>query len=278
MPSPFRLVVGKEDRIIRGDVYTAESAGDFPLPVLILCHGFKGFKDWGFFPIVASKIAESGYVVITYNSSMNGIGEDLESFTELDKFGRLTYSREQEDLSLVWNSIAEGLLPHADKMKTDDISLFGHSRGGANVLIYALDHPEHIQKVIVWNSVPRVDFFPLTTIQDAEEEGVGYVIHARTGQQLPIYREVLDDIEEHYERFLFLKRLPQLQSELLIVQGDDDLTGFYESAEKMAELAPKAQFHVIEEGNHTFSATHPFTEIPPQLEEAIQTTLAFLSE
>lgn len=278
MPSSFQLDVGKEDRIIRGDVYIAESAGDHPLPVIILCHGFKGFKDWGFFPILASKIAETGFVVITYNGSMNGIGEDLESFTELDKFGRLTYSREQEDLSFVYNAITEGQLPHAAQIKTDDISLLGHSRGGANVLIYALDHPDQIQKVIVWNCVPRVDFFPLTTIQDAEEEGVGYITHARTGQQLPLYREVLDDIEDHYERFLFLKRLPQLQSKLLIVQGDEDHTGFYENAEKMSKLAPNVQFHIVEEGNHTYSATHPFTEITPQLEEAIQTTLAFLTK
>lgn len=278
MPSPFQLTVGKEDRIIRGDVYIAKSTGDQPTPVVILCHGFKGFKDWGFFPILATKIAESGFVVITYNCSMNGIGEDLESFTELDKFGRLTYSREQEDLSLVWNAIIEKQLPHAELMNIDEISLLGHSRGGANVLIYALDHSDQVKKVVVWNSVPRVDFFALTTIQDIEEEGVGYVIHGRTGQQLPIYREVLDDIEDHYERFLFLKRIPTLQSELLIVQGDEDHTGFYEAAEKMANLAPYVTFHIVEEGTHTFSATHPCTEVPPQLAEAIETTLKFLTK
>lgn len=93
----FSFDLGKENRVIRGDIRLPKP--QLPAPVLFICHGFKGFKDWGFFPVLAEKLAEAGFVTVTFNFSMNGIGEDLENFTELEKFSLNTFSREQEDLA-----------------------------------------------------------------------------------------------------------------------------------------------------------------------------------
>ncbi|RZK32728.1 MAG: dienelactone hydrolase, partial [Hymenobacter sp.] len=56
-------------------------------PVIVFVHGFKGFKDWGHFPLLARFFAEQGFVFIKLNLSHNGVVvggtgdlEDLEAF------------------------------------------------------------------------------------------------------------------------------------------------------------------------------------------------------
>lgn len=275
MQQSFTLELGKEDRVIRGEVTISDLAK--PLPVLIVCHGFKGFKNWGFFPTLAGKLAEAGFAVITFNFSMNGVGKDLEHFTELDKFAHLTFSREQEDISFLLYQLKKGNLPFAEAMDGSRLGIMGHSRGGGNSLIFALDHSE-IQAVAIWNSISRVDFFDETLLAELKEKGVAHIYNARTGQQMPIDREVWEDIEENKERYNILGRLPELHCPLLIIQGDQDIPGFYEGAQRMAEAAPQATLHVIPDANHTMGAVHPFAGMTPHLEEAIRETANFFKQ
>lgn len=268
----FQFHVGKENRVIRGEVRVSDKSER--KPVIIICHGFKGYKDWGFFPTLAQHLANQGFAAITFNFSMNGIADKPDVFEELDKFGRLTFSREQEDLSLLLEQIQQKNLPLAQHFDTKRIGLFGHSRGGGNSLIFALDHPE-IGAVVIWNSIHRVDFFAPEVMNEIRQKGVAMITHARTGQQLPITREVLDDIEANQSRFDILTRLPHLTCPLLIVQGDQDLPGLYEGAKKMAQAAPNAQLHIITAANHTMGAVHPFAGITPQLKEAMEVTSTF---
>jgi len=271
----FKLNLGKENRIIRGEVRIQES--NQQAPVILICHGFKGFKDWGFFPTLAEHLAEAGFAAITFNFSMNGIGDEPDAFNELDKFARLTFSREQEDLTILLKKVKQRELPLSDRFDIGRVGLFGHSRGGGNSLIFALDHQE-IRAVAIWNSIHRADFFAPELMEEIRQNGIGYITHARTGQKLPIAREVLDDIEANRERFDILSRLPNLACPLLIVQGDQDLPGLYEGAKKMTEAAPQAKLHVIPGANHTMGAVHPFAGITPQLKEALKATATFFQE
>jgi hypothetical protein len=43
---------------LRGDVYLPERARG--APVVVACHGFKGFKDWGFWPPTGEAFVERG--------------------------------------------------------------------------------------------------------------------------------------------------------------------------------------------------------------------------
>src|SRR5690606_6472660 len=172
----FVLDLGKEGRIIRGDLYAAEDARR--LPTLVILHGFKGFKDWGFFPYAAETLAKRGFGVITFNFSMNGVWENLFEFTELDKFARNTYSREQEDVAKIIGEIKAGLLPPDGTLDPDRLGLIGHSRGGANSLLYALEDP-NVKGVVTWNGVADVDIFPEELKREIREKGVGTVLNAR---------------------------------------------------------------------------------------------------
>ena len=89
MPITFELPTDV-DAIIRGDFFPAQQPAQ---GVIILAHGYKGFKDWGMFPYAAAQLSQTHHV-LTFNFSHNGIGEYLEQFSELEKFAVNTYSRE----------------------------------------------------------------------------------------------------------------------------------------------------------------------------------------
>jgi pimeloyl-ACP methyl ester carboxylesterase len=271
----FVLDVGKEGRIIRGDLFTPDSGT--PLPTVVILHGFKGFKDWGFFPYAAETLANKGFAVITFNFSMNGIGENLLEFTELDKFARNTYSREQEDVAKIIGEIKAGLLPPGGVTDPGRLALIGHSRGGANSLLYALDDPD-IKSVVTWNGIADVDLFSEELKEEIRANGTGYILNARTGQRMPIHREVLEDIEAHRERWNLLKRLPQWERPLLILQGDRDRPELVEGAHRLHRAARKSVLRILPGADHTFGAVHPFRGSTPHLDRMLEETARFLAE
>ena len=42
------------------------------LPLIIFCHGYKGYKDWGAWSLMAEKFAVNGYFFVKFNYSHNG--------------------------------------------------------------------------------------------------------------------------------------------------------------------------------------------------------------
>lgn len=121
MSRNFELPAG-EDAVLRCSHFPAQGEAR---SVIVIAHGYKGFKDWGMFPYTAQALSGE-HEVITFNFSHAGIGEDLQNFTELDKFARNTYQREIKDMEILLSYLSQhhrfGSLP---------LFLLGHSRGGA---------------------------------------------------------------------------------------------------------------------------------------------------
>ena len=115
-----------------GDVIRAEvrrPAAAAPRTAVIVAHGFKGFKDWGFFPLLCNRIALDGHLVVSFNTSLNGIGPGLLDFTDLEAFGSNTVSREVEDLHWMVDRTLEGAWNGG--RRPDALGLLGHSREAA---------------------------------------------------------------------------------------------------------------------------------------------------
>ena len=246
-------------------------------PVIIICHGFKGYKDWNFFPYLADQLAEQGFYAIRFNFSCNGVSGAKDAFDELDKFAVNTYSREQTDLAVLLQHMKERSLPFANEFDLDNIGIIGHSRGGGNSILFASEHPE-IKAVVTWNGVSDVDFWDDALKKEIRENGIGYIINARTKQKMPMKADVFDDIEKNKDRFDILSKLATMSSPVLIVQGDADLTQLVEGAYKMKETAPHHMLAIIPGADHTFNAVHPLNEITTQLQQAITETVSFLKQ
>ncbi|MBD1370799.1 alpha/beta fold hydrolase [Hazenella sp. IB182357] len=273
MKKAFEIKYSGQDRTIRGDVHIPTEAEH--VPVLVLCHGFKGFKDWGFFPSLADQLKLAGFAVITFNFSMNGVGADLEHFTELDKFSMLTFSSEQEDLHRVLQALKNSEIPFTSHMNLNAIGLMGHSRGGGNSLIYTLNHPTMIQAVTVWNSISQAKFFSNALIEELNRNGEAYIENARTNQKMPMKKEIIEDIEKNQDAFSILARVHQFPCPLQFIQADQDVLQLREGVSQLHQKCPSSILHWIEETGHTFGATHPFKEITKPLAEAIHETINF---
>ncbi|MNI01164.1 Alpha/beta hydrolase family protein [compost metagenome] len=260
---------------IRGDIRVRLEDASIRKPILIVSHGFKGFKDWGLFPYAASRFAEANFYVITFNFSCNGVGQT--DFDELEKFAVNTYSREQADLALLIQAIEQGILPHAEYADSSRIYLLGHSRGGGNSLIFAADQPQ-IGKVVTWNGNAKADLFDDAFKAHIAEYGVAYVSNARTQQDMPIRAVFYEDLKINQERFDIVKRLKQLRIPVLQVQGLEDSPRLKAGFELLKAGAPEHAVVEIPGANHTFGAVHPFVGTTPYLEEVIELTIEFLQK
>ena len=64
-------LTNENSEIIRTEIRYREDVRN--APGIVICHGFKGFKNWAFFPVIAESLAEAGYFALTFNFSRNGI-------------------------------------------------------------------------------------------------------------------------------------------------------------------------------------------------------------
>lgn len=273
--------------IVRGDVYLPEgiggvdpeaeregaSRGDAPESAVIVVHGFKGFKDWGFFPHVCRRIASDGHAVVSFNFSRSGVGPDLENFTDLESFGRNTYSHEMEDLHWVVGEVAEGGLLPAPARR---IACLGHSRGGGVAVVAAREDPR-IDALVTWSSVATLDRWNEETRQEWRRTGRIHVLNGRTGQQMPLDVTLLDDFEANRERFDVARAARALEAPWLVVHGTDDAAVSSQDARILAEAGPRAELLLIEGAGHTFEVGHPFQGSSPELDRALEGTRRHLA-
>ncbi|TPG71572.1 alpha/beta fold hydrolase [Brevibacillus laterosporus] len=260
--------------VIRGDVHTTAETGE-KQPLLIFCHGFKGFKDWGSFPYVADALATKGVTVIRFNFSANGVGESLTEFDELEKFGINTYAREVADLNVLMRAILERELTLAEHFDTEQIYVMGHSKGGGDAILFGANHPA-IKGIITWNGIAQVNLFDEDLRQELKDTGIAYIMNGRTGKRMPIMPEVVEDVDQNVEAYDLLKKVSQLDKSLLIVQGEKDFGRLVHGAKLLKEAYPQAILHWIKEADHVMNTKHPFTGTSAELEEAIDVTSQFV--
>lgn len=246
----------KDGDPIRGDVWIGEESR--PGTAILICHGFKGFKDWGFFPYLSEQLARRTlYPVVSFNFSGSGIGPDLENFTELDKFERNTFSKELDDLGVVLDAAATGELPGLDRRFT--FGLLGHSRGGGTAIIKAAEDPR-VVCLITWSAIAYVNRWTDEQKREWRLKGHIEVLNVRTGQMMPLGLELLEDVERNRERLDILEAASRLKVPYLIIHGAQDESVSVADGERIAEVAPSIRTHFerIEGAGHTFGAVHPF--------------------
>lgn len=254
--------------VIRADV--RHPAHSTPRTAVIVAHGFKGFKDWGFFPFLCEGLAREGHLAVSFNGSLNGVGPGLLDFTDLDAFGRNTISREVEDLHWMVERVLGG--EWSGGTPPEAVGLVGHSRGGGSSVIVAAENGS-VSSLVTWAAVSTFHRWSPEQERDWAENGVTCVLNARTGQEMPLYRSVLDDLRTNSARFDVLAAAPRVRVPWLIVHGTEDPTVPVHEARRLVRASPRSRLLLLEGAGHTFEATHPLGSPPPALEEAVASTV-----
>ncbi|HNP19141.1 MAG TPA: dienelactone hydrolase family protein [Fulvivirga sp.] len=231
-------------------------------PVIIFVHGFKGFKDWGHFNLLADKFAEQGFVFIKFNFSHNGttIQSPLD-FDDLEAFAENNFTKEIEDITTVVDYIysKENVVPTGE-FDLNRLFIIGHSRGGGISIVKASED-NRIKGIATWAALSS---FKLGTSKESIEEwknaGVIYAENARTNQKMPMNFQLFEDYASNPERFNPLNAMSQMNIPIIVLHGDMDKTVPVSHAQALANVNDKSTLHIIKGANHVFGGTHPFND------------------
>ncbi len=249
-------------------------------PIIIFCHGFKGFKDWGHWDLIAKYFASRGYVFLKFNFSHNGTTvNDPGSFGDLDAFSQNNYSIELSDLEVVINHTLDPQFEYADQIDPEKLILIGHSKGGAVALIKS-NEDSRIQATVAWAPIYDIDSrWPKNVREEWKEQGVRYVDNARTGQHMPLDYQMVQDYLDNRDRLNIPKAIRSITRPLLIVHGDEDEAINYEEGMMASLWNQEMQFETIDDAGHTFGGKHPMTEstLPEHSQLLVDKTIQFLN-
>ena len=261
-------VAAEDGLVVRGDALLPPGA----TTAVVLCHGFKGFGRWGFFPYLAEKIAEAGMHAISFDFSGSGVGADRETFTEAAAFERNTYLKELRDVARVEaEAQARGWLG-------ERYGLFGHSRGGGVAVLHAA-RSAHVGALVTWASIAIFGRWPAHEIPGWRERGWLEVKNGRAGEMLRVGTGVLEEMERFGRTELdILAAAGRLTIPWLIVHGTKDETVPVEDATRLhaAASGARAELLLVDGADHTFGSRHPLGVPSVALVEAARDTVAFL--
>ena len=258
---------------------TFYSKDNYNQPILIFCHGYKGFKDWGAWSLMAKSISEAGCCFITFNFSHNGgtIDNPID-FPDLEAFGNNNYTKELDDL----NDVIDWAQKHFEnnvQVNINEICLIGHSRGGGIAILKASED-NRINKLVTLASVS--DFGRRTAtignLQEWKEKGVKYVLNGRTKQQMPHFYQFYEDFKSNEERLHLESAIKQLEIPTLIIHGNNDTSVSINEAKELHQWSPNSQFKVIEGADHVFNVKHPWKKntLSSELESVIELIVDFV--
>lgn len=260
-------VPGKHKKPIVTDLFFKDNKQ--PKKIIIFCHGYKGFKDWGAWNLMAEAFAKAGFFFIKFNFSHNGgTLEQPIDFPDLDAFGNNNYSKELDDLEGILNWISTNTA-YKEEINIDAISIIGHSRGGGIVLLKT-HQDSRIKNVITLAGVsdyksrfPKNDAFTAW-----KEKGVYHVKNGRTHQEMPHFYQFYEDFIKNEERLTIKDAVQHLKVPHLIIHGDQDTSVLINEAENLKNWNAKSSFVIIKEANHVFNVAHPW--IKNDMSEALQ--------
>lgn len=252
--------------------------------VILLAHGFKGFRNYSFLPFAAQHFARCGYTVIRLDFSLNGMRGTADRVLDLDAFARNTIGREVDDVTTTLQAILQqSEFADVRTTMTGRIHLVGHSRGGGIVqlagrnLITAPIPSLNLGKVVVWNSVSHWDRWTPRQRDAWKSAGFMEIENSRTGQKLRMDASYVDHVEQHHDEINPVLAAASLGSRLLYIHAAADLTvPLSEMRQAREQNGNIANEHVITGTSHTFGMTHPIDRITPAVTDAFDTTVEFL--
>ena len=247
--------------------------------VVVFCHGFKGFKDWGPFNKIAAHFAEEEIVFVKFNFSFNGTTiKNPINFSDLKAFGNNNFCKELDDLNLVLDWV-ENCQELKEEIDTSKISLFGHSRGGSIAMLKS-NEDSRVKKVISWASPSNfLERLPKKEkLAKWKELGVAYIYNGRTKQNMPMYFQFYENCIKFAKRLNIQNAVSKMSIPHLIVHGNDDPTVLLTEAVNIKSWNPNIDLHVIAGANHVLGGFHPYDleKFPKDLQEAIDVTIKFL--
>ncbi len=274
----FQLASTHENRPFLADA-TFVNDGK-PKPLVVFNHGFKGYKDWGPFHLIAQEFARNGFVFIKMNFSFNGTTlEQPAQFADLDAFGNNNFAKELDDTKVLLDALFKNQLPiEPSNLDLNKLYLIGHSRGGASIILKA-NEDARVKKIVTWAGVNNLEIWHTPEeLEMWKKLGTIYIQNSRTNQQMPLHYQIVENYQKNKDRLEVPKAIRNLKIPMLAIHGTEDETVSVEGIKQFKVWNETIQTKIIDGANHTFGATEPWSEnfIPDDFKEVIDLSIGFL--
>jgi dienelactone hydrolase len=248
--------------------------------VIIFCHGFKGFKDWGTFNLIAEWFAQNGFVFAKFNFSHNGTTlSHPTDFMAVEDFGNNNFLFELNETKSVINFMLDYQFAEF-KIDKNNISIIGHSRGGGTAILAGAQH-HAIKKIIGWAPVHEfLKYWDDEIVEKIKRDKVLWIENARTKQRLPMYYQYWENYGNNLDQLHIPTFVQQLTKHLLVLHGkSDEALDFKHSEEIKSWNFSKVSLELFENMNHTFGGKHPWLEnyLPNDTMIILERSLVFLN-
>lgn len=275
MQKTTQVINGSKGKPISIDISYSESS--IQKPMILFCHGFKGFKDWGHFNQIAEEFMKHDVVFLKFNFSYNGTTiEQPTDFADLEAFGENNFSIELDDLGLVIDYVASIAADYGGNK--NELYLIGHSRGGGMAILKTFED-KRIKKLCTWASVKdAADFFDHQDIEKWKKDGAIYTYNSRTLQNMPLNYQLYENYIANKTRLDIPKAAANIDVPWLIIHGTNDTSVPSSFGEQIHQWNTNSELFLIENADHTFGGKHPWNEdsLPNASTILIQKTISFL--
>ncbi len=255
--------------------------GSEKLPLVMFIHGFKGFKDFGPFNMMADLFADYGFVFA--KPSLSHCGTTLENphrIVDLEAFSRDNMSVQMDDLQVAIETLFDPQKnPLYDRCDFDRFYLIGHSRGGSEALITAAEHPELVKGVATWAAVANFEeLWTAVSLFLWRMRGTFWEWDQWNDEYLPVSYGIAEDYYDNYERLDILKAVGKLQIPLFVAHPLDDVVV---PATHALEITERHHHHheslLLHDGGHIFGMKNPHRDarLPPPLKKIVERTANF---
>lgn len=269
-------IPGYDGQPILGNTHMPDGGPDAAVGVLLICHGFKGYKDYGFFPHLAEAAAKARLIAHRFNFSHSGMTNRIETFERPELFEQDTWRKQSADLRTVINTVRFGEIVGQGL----PIVVFGHSRGGITTLLTAAEPDVQPQLTAVITAAAPSACSRLDADQIELLKRVGRLPSpsSRTGQTLYVGRIWQDEIDADPTWHDPCRAITAIKCPTLLIHGTDDTTVPLNEARELHRAQTDAQLQIIPSAGHTFNAPNPLPldqTPPPETRQMIDTVCGF---
>jgi pimeloyl-ACP methyl ester carboxylesterase len=252
------------------------------LPVVLFVPGFKTYKDWGPFDLIADCFARAGFAFVKLSVSHSGVtAASPNKIMDLEAFGHAKMSVELDDLETMVELLHDSTEnPCYDLMDFDRFYFVGHSRGGAMSILSAREFP-CVAGIVCWTAISDIDLL-WKRYQTWAWWLRGYVIEYDQwyDRDLKVYYTFAQDYNDNRERLHMPTAIKGLDVPLLLIHAEDDDTLPIQMAYDIKEWYPDTELVVLPKGRHLFGMTHPYSKkhLPEMTLDIVDRSIRFLKE
>ena len=231
--------------------------------IVVFCHGFKGFKDWGAWHLIAEHFALAGFVFVKFNFSHNGTTINApEDLSDMEAFSQNNFSKEWTDLQSCIEQLKSIDTIDQKELNHEQIHLIGHSRGGGLILTLGHNLP-NVRTLTGWASVDCLDYAwkDPTFVDSWKTEGKYEVYNGRIKKNMPLKFQFYEDFQTNKAAYTLNANFAKFKGPVLLCHGKDDLAIPPTAAENIKSYRPDGTaLYFIEQCDHVFNLRHPYTQ------------------